>query len=235
MIAIIPARGGSKGVPRKNIKMLMGKPLIYYTIKAALESEYIDKVVVTTDDFEISEISKSFGAEVPFLRPEILSTDTAKAIDVYLYTVEKLTYFYHEKIDDFIVLLPTSPLRSSSDIDNAIKIYCEKKAESVISVVSSKEPPNWFKKIDSDGLLKDYFSSTDNSINRQEAEETYLPNGAIYVFNYNALKVNQNYYNKKTYPYIMSPESSWDIDTELDFKIVEFLIKEHGCVPETNL
>lgn len=226
MLAIIPARGGSKGVPRKNIKDLAGKPLIYYTIKTAKESNHIDRIIVSTDDEEIADIALKYGAEVPFLRPEELATDKAKAIDNYIYTINKLNEMNSDVIEEFIVLQPTSPLRTTSDIDNAIKIFYENKADTVISVVKAEHPPIWYKKINDKGVLADYFPFADNSLNRQEAEETYLPNGAIYIFNYEALIKNYRYYNSQTYPYVMKRENSIDVDTILDFKLAELLLTQ---------
>lgn len=223
MLAIIPARGGSKGVPGKNIKNLGDKPLIYYTIKAAKESVFIDRIIISTDDEEIAEVAKKCGAEVPFMRPDELATDTAKAIDTYLYTVNKLNESSSDLIEEFIVLQPTSPLRSATDIDNAVEIFIRNRADSVISVVEAEHPPYWYKKITNEGILKDYFISN-NSLNRQEYDRTYLPNGAIFVFRYNILKETLNYYTDKTYPYIMPKERSVDIDNVLDFKMAEFLI-----------
>lgn len=230
MIAIIPARGGSKGLPKKNIRLLSGEPLISYTIKAAQKSKYISKVIVSTDSLEIAETAKEFGAQVPFFRPPELAADTSKAIDAYLYTVEKLNAEFNEEIKDFAVLLPTSPLRSAEDIDKAVEIYYKMKAETVISVVDAEYPPAWYKKINKNGILVDYFKGEDNSLNRQEAEKTYLPNGAIYIFNYNSLKTNYNYYNDATYPCIMSRESSVDIDTEMDFKLAELIINSSQSI-----
>ena len=225
MIASIPARGGSKGVPKKNIRELSGKPLIFYTINAAQKSRYISRIIISTDSFEIAEVAKSFGCEIPFMRPPELATDTSKALDAYLYTVEKLNTEFNEQIRDFSVLLPTSPLRNAEDIDKAIEIFYSKRAKTVISVVEAEHPPTWYKKINDKGILEDYFRGEDNSLNRQEAEKTYLPNGAIYIFNYNSLKLNCNYYNDETYPYIMSRKSSVDIDTEVDFKLAELIIR----------
>lgn len=227
MIAIIPARGGSKGVPGKNKKLLNGKPLIYYTIKAAINSKYIDRVFVSTDDEEIAEIAVEFGAEVPFLRPADLARDNSKAIDAYIYTVERLASDLDIQIDAFIVLLPTSPLRDTNNIDEAITLFKDKNATTVISVVEAIHPPDWYKKINDEGILMDYLNVADNSLNRQEVEKTYLPNGAIYIFKYPDLKYNMSYYNEKTYPYIMSQNKSIDIDTEVDFLFAEFLIKKN--------
>lgn len=231
MLAIIPARGGSKGVPGKNIRDLVGHPLIYYTIDAAIKSKKIDQVIVSTDDKKIADIAIECGAEVPFLRPEELASDHAKAIDNYIYTIDRLNAEGCQ-IDNIIVLQPTSPLRTVQDIDNAIELFFEKKAETIISVVKAEHPPTWYKKISSEGILIDYFSDTDNSQNRQEADKTYLPNGAIYVFDYAALKTRYGYYNEKTYPYIMSQDNSIDIDTMLDFKLAQLLIEERNNIKE---
>lgn len=126
MIAIIPARGGSKGLPGKNIKFLNGKPLIAYTIEAALKAKHVHRVIISTDDLEIADTAKKYGAEVPFMRPEYLATDDALAIDVYKYTLSRLSETEGTIITDFMVLQPTSPLRTATDIDKAITIFKEK-------------------------------------------------------------------------------------------------------------
>lgn len=226
MLAIIPARSGSKGVPKKNIKELAGAPLISYTIKAAKKSEFITRVIVSTDSEKIADVARKYGAEVPFLRPAELATDDAKAIDVYLYTIERLNLENDEQINEFLVLLPTSPLRNYMDIDQAIKIFKKKNADSVISVTETEYPPQWIKRISEKGVLEDYFQGM-NNLNRQEYEKTYIPNGAIYIFKYNVLKKEYNYYTDKTYPYIMPNIRSIDIDTPLDFMIAEYLIKNN--------
>lgn len=226
MLAIIPARSGSKGVPKKNIKELAGAPLISYTIKAAKKSEFITRVIVSTDSEEIADVARKYGAEVPFLRPAELATDDAKAIDVYLYTIERLNLENDEQINEFLVLLPTSPLRNYMDIDQAIKIFKKKNADSVISVTETEYPPQWIKRISEKGILEDYIQGM-NNLNRQEYEKTYIPNGAIYIFKYNVLKKEYNYYTDKTYPYIMPNIRSIDIDTPLDFMIAEYLIKNN--------
>lgn len=228
MIAIIPARGGSKGLPGKNIRLLNGKPLISYTIIEALNSEKISRVIVSTDDTQIAEIAIQYGAEVPFLRPDYLSTDTSKAIDNYTYTIERLNDegVNEAPINNFVVLQPTSPLRTRNDIDKAINLFYEKKADSVISVNKSETPPSWYKKINDEGVLVDYFEGIDNSLNRQEEVETFLPNGAIYILNYSHLNENNSYYSEKTFPYVMEEVNSVDIDTLIDFKLAEILLLE---------
>jgi N-acylneuraminate cytidylyltransferase/CMP-N,N'-diacetyllegionaminic acid synthase len=223
MIAIIPARGGSKGLPGKNIKKLHGHPMISYTIRAALEASSIDRVIVSTDDIEIARIAESYGAEIPFLRPKYLAEDNSKAIDTYLYTIDEICKREAIDINSFVVLLPTSPLRESGDIDAAVEIFDNLLADSVISVNEVEHPPQWIKHINSSGALENYFEG-DELLNRQEYKDAYVPNGAIYVFSYDLLSQNRNYYSEKTYPYIMCRENSVDVDTLLDFKFAEFLM-----------
>jgi len=225
MVAIIPARGGSKGLPQKNIRNFLGQPLISYTINAAKKSRNINRIIVSTDDSKIASISKQYGAEVPFLRPKDLATDESKAIDTYLFTIEELNENLENKINEFIVLLPTTPLRTTDDIDKAIKLFNEVKADTVISVYESNHPPAWFKKVLKNGKMIDYYSGLDSCQNRQQYEKAYLPNGAIYIFNFQSLKKNYSYFNNNTYPYIMDKDKSIDIDTLLDFTFAEFIMK----------
>lgn len=220
MLAIIPARGGSKGLPGKNIKLFHGKPLIAYAIEEAQNSKYIDKIIVTTDSKEIAEVALRYGAEVPFLRPKELADDESPVIDTYFHTIDR---FIKEglKIEDFIALQPTSPLRKSIHIDRAIEIFREKKADSVISVSENEHPIEWIKTIDEGDKLISFF--VNNNLNRQEYRRTYRPNGMIYIFNYSALKKYKNYYMQNTYPMIIENKYAIDIDTISDFEYAEFL------------
>ncbi len=221
MIAIIPARGGSKGVPYKNIKLLRGKPLIAYTIEAALKAESVTEVIVSTDDEAIAKVAREYGAKVPFLRPEELATDNAQAIDSYIYTVERLNEEFGYKIRDFIVLLATTPLRTSKDIDDAVQMYKEKNAYSVISYVEGCSPITGFKYLNDDNSFEHIFP--DSLANRQEMREAYIPNGAVYVFKLNLLKEG-TYFSDSSYAYIMPKNRSIDIDTLEDFSYAEFLL-----------
>lgn len=223
MIAIIPARGGSKGLPGKNIKLLNRKPLIAYTIEAALKAKEVDRVMVSTDDEEIANVSLLYGAEVPFLRPAYLATDTAMAVDNYIYTVERLAAESGEEIDEFVVLQPTSPLRISDDIDNAIRIFHSKNADSVISYTQEQHPVSWHKYINEDGSFENIFNA--NISNRQALRISYYPNGAVYVFRFRMIK-ERKYYTEKSYAYIMPRERSVDIDYLMDFKYAEFLLSQ---------
>ena len=224
MLAVIPARGGSKGLPGKNIKRINGKPLIAWTIEAAKKSKYIDRIIVSTDDKKIANISKKYGAEIPFLRPKELATDTAKAIDNYIFTIEELKNREEKYYDEFIILQPTSPLRKAEDIDKAIELFKEKNADSVISVCEAVHPPLWLKKNDRKGVLRSYFTIEIGNKNRQELETAYMPNGAIFIFKLSLLKEKKSYYSDKTFPYIMPYDRSVDIDNQVDFDFAEFLM-----------
>lgn len=222
MIAIIPARGGSKGLPGKNIRPLNGKPLIAYAVIEALKAKHIDRVIISTDDDEIARVAVEFGAELPFMRPEDLASDTAMAIDNYIYTIGRLEKEGGKTIDSFVVLQPTSPLRLAEDIDGAIELFNEKKADSVISYCKEAHPVFWHKKLDEEGRLLDLF---ENSIaNRQDFPVTYYPNGAVYVFSTDLIRRRQ-YYSNKTYAFIMPRTRSVDIDFMEDFEYAEFLLR----------
>ena len=223
MIAIIPARGGSKGLPGKNIKPLNGKPLIAYTIEEALKTKNITRVIVSTDDSEIAEVAKKYGAEIPFMRPKSLADDTAKSIDVYNYTIKRLEEEENSEINEVIILQPTSPLRTSQHIDEAIELYFTKKADSVVSYCQEEHPVFWHKYINEEGKFEDIFEE-DYLKNRQELKPTYYPNGAIYILR-KELLLSGNYYTNNSYVYIMDTDCSVDIDTHEDFQYCEFLLK----------
>ncbi|MDA7579146.1 acylneuraminate cytidylyltransferase family protein [Alphaproteobacteria bacterium] len=225
MLAIIPARGGSKGVPRKNIKMLGDKPLIFWTIEAALKSCSIDRVILSTDDKEIAEICRPTGIEIPFMRPSELAQDDSLAIDNYLYTMDRLINEFNYEGDDFVVLLPTVPFRNEFDIDNAVDIFYKNNSDSVISCRELLHPPSWNFEISSTGIINQNNNSIEKLMNRQDLQTLYAPNGGIYIFKYSVLKEKYNYYTDNTYAYIMPANLSVDIDTETDFKFAEFLAK----------
>ena len=221
MIAIIPARGGSKGLPGKNIKLLCGKPLIAHSIECASGAKQIDRVIVSTDDPKIADVARQFGAEVPFLRPDYLATDEAKAIDNYVYTVDRLSREWDMPIDEFAVLLPTAPLRTSADVDGAIGLFYEKGADSVVSYTPEAHPVRWHKYLDADNAFIDIFEQTID--NRQALRTSYYPNGAIYVFRTAVVRAGK-YYTDKSFAYVMPRSRSVDIDTLEDFLYAEFLL-----------
>ena len=226
ILGLIPARGGSKGLPGKNIKPLLGKPLIAWTIEQALASKYLDIVVVSTDDKEISEISKKYGAEVPFIRPKELAKDNAKGIDVVLHTMDWVKENDNRKQYDLIMLLqPTSPLRTKEDIDKAIELLFLKKAKAIVSVCEVDHHPLWANTLPEDGCMKDFIKPQVMNKNRQELPVFYRLNGAIYLAYCNYLKERKSFIGKDTFAYIMPRERSIDIDNKIDFKLAEVLKK----------
>lgn len=223
MLAIIPARGGSKGVPRKNIRMLGEKPLIHWSIEAAMQADSIDRVILSTDDEEIVEVCKPTGIEIPFMRPKELAMDDSLAIDNYIYTMKRMNDEYGYDKDEFVVILPTVPFRTSVDIDLAVKLFDENQADSVISCTQLEHPLDWIFNLDAKGKIsRDSKIKTINLMNRQESKQAYLPNGAIYILKNSLLNKNYSYYTENTFAYVMPAESSIDIDTEYDFMIAQY-------------
>lgn len=227
MLAIIPARGGSKGVPGKNIKLLCGKPLIVHTIEAAMAAKTIDRIIVSTDDPEIARIAGKYDVDIPFMRPKELAQDDSRAIDNYIYTIDRLKREFNSDYKEFVVLHPTSPLRAAQDIDNSVNLFSQKNADSVASCTALRHPLEWVCSINDDGSLH-RLQGGDKQImkNRQELKNYYLTNGAVYVFSYPLLKEKYTYYSDRTYAYLMPLERSIDIDTELDFKIAQLLMEQ---------
>ena len=201
--------------------------MIAYTIESALKSKYITEVIISTDCKEIEKIALKYGAKSYFLRPNHLASNDAKAIDVYIYTIEKLINEYDYIINEFIVLQPTSPLRKVDDVNSAIDLFFGKKADSVISYTKENHPIEWHQYINLEGKFEKIFNNN-KLLNRQESRESYYPNGAIFIFKYNLIKQNK-YYNSNSYAFIMPIEKSIDIDTRFDFEIAEYLImREHN-------
>ena len=219
MLAIIPARKGSKGLKNKKKLIISKLPLIAHSIKSAKKSKYISRVIVSTDCKDIARISKKYGAEVPFLRDKKLAKDTSMVMDAYFEVIKKIDN--KNIIKNFVSLLPTSPLRSHRDIDNAIKLFLKKKADSVISMTEAYYPIDWNHYVSKDKRVKTLSSNLDAVSNRQNLKKTFIPNGSIYVFNYDILKKTRKYYHKKTYAYLMPPEKSIDIDNKLDFELAK--------------
>lgn len=228
MLAIIPARGGSKGIPGKNIKLLCGKPLIVYTIEAAMAAKSVDRIILSTDDPKTAKIACKYDVEIPFMRPAYLAQDDSLANDVYIYTIDRLNTSSKSQYEEFIVLQPTSPFRTAIDIDNTIELFHEKRADSLISVSEASHPPLWAKKIDSLGKLKDYFNINIDNKNRQDLETAYMPNGAIFILKLSLLKSLNSFYSDNTYAFFMPHERSLDIDSPIDFEFAEFLMRKHG-------
>ena len=222
-LGVITARSGSKGIKDKNIRKLNNKPLIAYTIESALKSQYIDEVMVSTDSDIYAAIAKDYGANVPFLRSDKNSTDTAKSIDVVF---EILNEYEKRKqlFDSVVILQPTSPLRTYKNIDAAFKLFYEKEADSVVSVCECEHSPLLSNTLPADLNLFEFIKKT-NNLRRQDLEKFYRLNGAIYISKVSILRDIQSFYGEKSYAYIMGQRESIDIDTELDFEYAEFLMK----------
>ncbi|MGL4731447.1 MAG: cytidylyltransferase domain-containing protein [Clostridium sp.] len=224
ILAIIPARGGSKGVHKKNIKDLCGKPLIGYTIEAAQKSNYIDRIIVSTDDNEILEAVKKFNLEVPFIRPKELAKDDTSSMDVIMHTISwcENNFEYY----DYICLLQcTSPFRDSKQIDEAVEMLINQKSDSIVSICESDVSPYWMKNLEN-GKIVDFVKDKNKYIRRQDLPKVYKLNGAIYICEMEKLKDNKSWYTKNTLGYVMNSITSLDIDTFLDFKLAEVIIKE---------
>lgn len=227
MIALIPARGGSKGLPGKNVKMLCGKPLIAYAIEAAMKVKKIDNVIVTTDSEEIAQVAKEYGAEVPFIRPKELARDSSSAIDVYLHAISFLQKETNRKIEKFMVLLPTTPLRTCRNIEEALTKFQEEEAETLISVKEADIPISWYYRMNQNNRIENAGFDKLNAVsNRQVNKKYYIPNGAIYILDVQLLHEKRTYFSSNTVAYIMSAEESIDIDNELDFEIARMLLEK---------
>lgn len=226
ILGIITARGGSKVLPRKNIRLLAGKPLIYYTIKEAGKSKHLTKTIVDTDDEEIAKIARSFGAKVPFLRPKELATDEATTLSVVQHAIRELEK-KGEHYDYIMILQPTSPLRLVEDIDGAIEKALNVGADSLISVVRVYDfHPLRIKKMDERGFLSPYFEPEPEGLRRQDLPPVYKRNGAIYLVKKELVMEKNTLYGDKLYGYEMSEERSVDIHSEIDFLLAELLIKK---------
>lgn len=228
ILAIIPARGGSKGIPHKNIMPIVSKPLIAYSIEEAKKSKYIDYTLVSTDDDEIKKVSLNYGASVPFLRPEELSNDSAKSIDVVLHGVEYLNK-QGEKFDYVVLLQPTSPLRTVKDIDEAIELLVKEEGKSLVSVCESEENPVLMRTIENEKLVP-IVKFNGGDLRRQLLPEVYIFNGALYINQVDMLVHEKTFVNEETIPFIMDRYKSIDIDDILDAKLVEVILKENGNV-----
>lgn len=218
IIAIIPARGGSKGIAKKNIKLLAGNPLIAYTIEAGLNSKYIDNIFVTTDDEEIADTSRKYGAEL-IKRPREIAKDDSPTIDVIFHVLDSLLL---DKYDPSIVVLlqPTSPLRDAKDIDDAVELFVNSDCESLVSVCEVNPSPYWIFKIE-DQYLRPIFEDKYLFMRRQDLPVTYVPNGALYISTPLELYKYNGFYCEKSIPYIMSVDKSIDIDNEIDLILAE--------------
>lgn len=223
-LGIVPARGGSKRLPRKNMLNLCGKPLIAWSIEAGLNSKYIDKVVVSSDDDEILNISLNFGAET-IKRPVELASDTATTFDAVKHTIDNF-----ENYDYIVLLQPTSPLRNEKHIDEAIELLEEKQADAIVSVCEMDHSPLWSNTLPKDGNMNNFLRDEVLNKRSQDLEKYYRVNGAVYICKTDKLLENKSFFLKDNiFAYIMDRKSSIDIDEEIDFMIANEIKKSKIC------
>ena len=226
ILCTICVRGGSKGVKNKNLKKINNKPLIYYTIKKALDSKLFEDIVVSTDSLKIQKIAKKYGVSSWFLRPKKLATDKSKKIPVIQHTLRQSEKYFKKDYDIIIDLDATSPLRDVKDIINSYRYFKKKGADILMSGCPSRRNP-YFNMVEiANKKLKKVKPLKKDIFRRQDAPKTYDCNASIYIWKKKSLLNFKTFYKSKTVLYVMPEERSWDIDNNFDFKIVQFLLKK---------
>lgn len=224
ILCVIPARGGSKGLPGKNIKLLCGKPLIAYSIEHARRSKYIDRTIVSTDTREIAAIARRQGAEVPFLRPKKLARDKSSTVDALLHAADWMEKKEEFNFDIIVLLHVTTPLRSTEDVDKSIELLFKGTVDNVFSVTEAHRNP-YFNMVEVKKNGKVALVKNGLYVTRQSAPRVYDMNSSIYVWWKDVLKNKKSVFPGKTRVYLMPKERSVDIDDHVDFKIAEMLLK----------
>ena len=223
-IAIIPARSGSKGLKDKNIKELAGKPMLAYTIEAALSSGCFAKVHVSTDSEQYAQIARHFGAEVPFLRSKELSGDRVGTWEVVKWILEQYEKQGQGAFDTVALLQPTSPLRTEEHIRQAYQLLKDKQANMIVGVCEAEHSPLWMNVLPEDGSMDGFLPSERLAAFRQGLPTYYRINGAIYIGKSEWIKSRSDYYTEGTYAYRMDKKTSIDVDDEWDFAMAQFLL-----------
>ncbi|MEZ3115655.1 cytidylyltransferase domain-containing protein [Halobaculum sp. MBLA0147] len=227
VLGLIPARGGSKRVPRKNVREVGGKPLVARTVEQAAEAETVDEAIVSTDDEEIERVAEASGGSVPFRRPAELATDESAASDVVTHALDWAADA-GKSFDVVALLQVTTPLRDTEDIDGTVRSLLDADAESAVSVSAYHTPPQWAVTIGEDGRVSEQFdppslfdAETDRS---QELTELYHPNGAVFAATVEAWREHESFYTPDTVAYEMPPERSFDIDEPWELSLVRELL-----------
>ncbi|MFQ5712365.1 MAG: cytidylyltransferase domain-containing protein [Candidatus Geothermarchaeales archaeon] len=224
VVAIIPARSGSKSIPNKNLRELAGKPLVAWTIEAALRSKMLNRVVVSTDSEEIARVSREWGAEVPFIRPARLATDYTPVLPVLQHAIRFLEEEENYRVGVVVTLQPTSPLRDEDDIDEALKMFFRGDVDSLVSLCEAEHHPFKMVKI-VDGKTRPLLLVGKEHARRQDLPKVYRHNGAIYVTRRDVLMEENRILGEDALAYIMPQEKSIDIDTLLDLKLAECVLE----------
>lgn len=220
ILAVIPARGGSKGVPCKNIRIVAGKPLIAWTVEEARKSKYIDRTIISSDDNEILGVAQMLNCDAPFVRPAALAQDHVTGIEPVLHALQKI----NEKFDYIVLLQPTSPLRIVDDIDGCIKKCLSKNACACVTVCPVDKSPYWMYSFDGRGRLRPIIKQKDTVLLRQKLDDVYALNGAVYVARNDWFIKNKKFISDGTIAYLMPKARSVDIDTEFDLKVCNLLL-----------
>ena len=226
LLALVPARGGSKRLPRKNIRELCGLPLLAYTVRCARQAQCFDRIVVSTDDPEIAELARTYGADVPWLRSVENSTDGSTSIDAILEVLERIENDGAPLPCAVMLLQPTSPFRSIDSIRRALALFDSAEGESVVSVSPADNHPWWCKSVTPQGELLPFLDAVDGGLQSQLLPPVYVPNGVVYLSSVSNLRSNHSLYSEHTRALIIeSREESLDIDTEFDWLIAEAICK----------
>ncbi|WP_263810685.1 cytidylyltransferase domain-containing protein [Salinibacter pepae] len=222
VLGVILARGGSKGLPRKNVRDLAGKPLIAWTIEAGHESEDLDRLILSSDDKEIMTVGEEYGCEVPFRRPDEFARDDTPSIDALLHAVDQV-----ESYEYIVLLQPTSPLRTADDIDATIACCHRNGGTACVTVTETDKPPQWMYTLGENNRLDPVMDRDEAITRRQEATTTYIPNGAVYVAGTTCLREHETFYTDATIGHPMPLERSVDVDTALDLAWCDVLLERN--------
>lgn len=228
VLFVITARGGSKGVPRKNIRMVGKFPLIAYKIIAAKKCRYESRVIVSTDDEEIAKISKDYGAEVPFMRPKELADDSASSMDVVMHAMNWISENDTESYDYICLLEPSSPFASYKDLNNALELLEKTWADTLLGMKEVEVSTRFIHTLDENGGLSEFYRAIKDqtSVRRQDQKKEYTMNGCMYIAKWDYFMKNKLFHSEKSIPYIMPEEKSIEIDTMLNYEMACNLVEK---------
>ncbi|MBM15181.1 MAG: acylneuraminate cytidylyltransferase [Nitrospina sp.] len=224
VLGLIVARGGSKGLPRKNIRQIGGKPMIAWTVEAGKQSQCIDRLILSSEDDEIIEVVRQLECDVPFVRPKNLATDESSPIEVIRHAIESLP----EKYDYLVLLQPTSPLRIANDIDRCVELCYQKKAPACVTITESEKTPYWMYELREDHRLHSVLSGTKRIVRRQDLPKTYTLNGAVFVARSDWIIYHDDFLGPDTIGCEMPRVRSIDIDSATDLIVADAIFKETG-------